>query len=81
MLEIGNGGLTHSQERTHMALWSIVKAPLIIGCDLSTITDDVKAILQNKHLIALNQDSLGKQASCIQGCKSDQQVFAVEAQD
>ena len=35
MLEIGNGGLTHEEEKTHFALWAIAKAPLIIGCDLS----------------------------------------------
>ena len=36
MLEIGNGGLTHEEEKTHFALWALAKAPLIIGCDLST---------------------------------------------
>ena len=35
MLEIGNGGLTHEEEKTHFALWAMAKAPLIIGCDLS----------------------------------------------
>ena len=34
MLEIGNGGLTHEQEKSHFALWAIAKAPLILGCDL-----------------------------------------------
>ena len=37
MLEIGNGGLNFTEERTHFALWCIVKAPLLIGCDLSKV--------------------------------------------
>jgi alpha-galactosidase len=70
MLEVGNHGLTHEEERTHFALWSIVKAPLIIGCDLNTVTDESLAILKNKNLIAVNQDPLGKQAVCVAGCGS-----------
>jgi len=38
MLQIGNGLLTTAEEQTHFALWAFAKAPLIIGCDLSTIT-------------------------------------------
>lgn len=38
MLEIGNGWLPLDQEKTHFALWSIVKAPLILGCDLDKIS-------------------------------------------
>ena len=60
MLEVGNHGLTHEEERSHFALWSIVKAPLIIGCDLNTVTEESLAILKNKNLIAVNQDPLGK---------------------
>lgn len=59
MLEIGNGWLTLDQEKTHFALWSIVKAPLIIGCDLDKISPESLAILTNKELIAINQDSEG----------------------
>lgn len=76
MLEVGNHGLTHAEERTHFALWSIVKAPLIIGCDLNTVSEESLAILKNRDLIALNQDPLGKQAVCVQGCGSkDIEVF------
>lgn len=76
MLEVGNHGLTHAEERTHFALWSIVKAPLIIGCDLNTVSEESLAILKNKNLIAVNQDPMGKQAVCVQGCGSkDIEVF------
>ncbi len=70
MLEVGNHGLTHEEERSHFALWSIVKAPLIIGCDLNTVTDESLTILKNKNLIAVNQDPLGTQAVCVSGCGS-----------
>lgn len=54
MLEIGNGGLTEVEEKTHFALWAIVKAPLIIGCDLNKISSSSLAILTNKRLININ---------------------------
>ena len=60
MLEVGNGGLTHAEERSHFALWSIAKAPLILGCDLNTISKESLEIITSEHLIKLNQDSLGK---------------------
>jgi len=68
MLQIGNGVLTPTEERSHFALWAFAKAPLIIGCDLTTITSDQLKILKNKALIALNQDPLGEQAVCAMNC-------------
>lgn len=68
MLEIGNGGLTHEEERTHFALWSVIKAPLIIGADLAKISPQSLEILKNERLIAVNQDRLGKQAICYINC-------------
>lgn len=56
MLEIGNGGLTIEEERTHFALWSFAKAPLIIGCDLNTVRLESLEILKNKGIIGVNQD-------------------------
>jgi alpha-galactosidase len=54
MLEVGNGGLTHAEEKSHFALWCFAKAPLILGCDLNTITPESLAIISNKNLIAIN---------------------------
>lgn len=65
MLEIGNGVLNEVEEKTHFSLWAIVKAPLIIGCDLENIKDTTLAILKNENLIKLNQDSRGEVASCV----------------
>ena len=54
MLEIGNGGLTINEEKTHFALWAFAKAPLIIGCDLTTVRSESLEILKNKNIIAIN---------------------------
>jgi len=44
-----------------MSLWAILAAPLLAGNDLSKMSDTDKSILMNKEVIAVNQDTLGKQ--------------------
>ena len=61
MYNIGDNGLSYSEEETQFALWAIFAAPLLMGNDLRDISDESKAILQNSEIIAINQDSLGKQ--------------------
>ena len=61
MLEVGNGKLTPDENRTHMALWAMLAAPLIAGNDLTAMNPDTLAILTNKDVIAIDQDRLGKQ--------------------
>jgi alpha-galactosidase len=61
MMLIGNGGLNIDETRTHMTLWSMLAAPLIIGNDLGTMTADDKSVLMNLEIIAVDQDALGKQ--------------------
>ena len=61
MLEIGNGGLTPDEERTHFALWTILNSPLLLGNDLRNMSPQTLDILTNKEIIAINQDSLGIQ--------------------
>jgi alpha-galactosidase len=56
MLEIGNGGMTGDEYRTHMSLWSLLAAPLIAGNDLRSMTDETKSILMNREVIAIDQD-------------------------
>jgi alpha-galactosidase len=68
MLEVGNGGMTIDEEKTHFALWALAKAPLIIGCDLMTVRSESLAILKNQHIINVNQDPNSKQATCMVGC-------------
>ncbi|KAM3072581.1 hypothetical protein ACMFMG_009374 [Clarireedia jacksonii] len=59
MLDVGNGGLTAAEERAHFGIWAIAKSPLLIGTDLSKISKASLAILLNKDVISINQDSLG----------------------
>lgn len=62
MLEVGNGKLTYNQNVSHFSLWCMMNAPLILGNDLRNMNENVKKIVTNKNLIAINQDSLCKQA-------------------
>jgi alpha-galactosidase len=63
MLEIGNGGMTDTEYRTHMSLWSMLAAPLLAGNDIRTATPSILEILTNPEVIAIDQDKLGKQAT------------------
>ncbi|KAG0431676.1 hypothetical protein HPB47_021557 [Ixodes persulcatus] len=59
MVVIGNYGLDVALQRTHMAFWAIMASPLLMSNDLRHISEESKAILLNKHVIAVNQDKLG----------------------
>jgi len=61
MLEIGNGGMTDEEYRTHMSLWCILAAPLLAGNDIRDMSKTIADILMNKEVIAVDQDKLGKQ--------------------
>lgn len=75
MLEVGNGGMTTTEYRSHFSLWCEMAAPLITGNDLANMTDATKEILLNKEVIAVDQDSLGKQGVKVHDY-GDQEVFA-----
>lgn len=60
-LVIGNFGLSWDQSVTQMAMWAIMAAPLFMSNDLRHISPEAKCLLQNKEVIAINQDPLGKQ--------------------
>jgi alpha-galactosidase len=61
MLEVGNGKLTLDENRLHMSLWALLAAPLLAGNDLSKMKPETAQILTNREVIAIDQDSLGKQ--------------------
>jgi alpha-galactosidase len=58
MLEVGNKGVTDAEGRSHFALWCLMKAPLLIGTDISKASAVTIATLGNEEAIAVNQDSL-----------------------
>ncbi|MBN3300374.1 NAGAB acetylgalactosaminidase, partial [Amia calva] len=75
MLVLGDFGLSVDQSRSQMALWAIMAAPLFMSNDLRTLSPEARAILQNKAIIAVNQDPLGTQGRRIVKEKSGVEVF------
>ena len=61
MLEIGNLGLTPEECYTHMTLWCMLSAPLLIGCDMSKMDPLTVSMFSNDEVLAVNQDALGQQ--------------------
>jgi alpha-galactosidase len=62
MLEVGNGGMTDAENRTHFGLWAMLAAPLMAGNDLTRMSKETLSILTAREIIAIDQDKLGKQA-------------------
>ncbi|MGE4585918.1 MAG: glycoside hydrolase family 27 protein [Mangrovibacterium sp.] len=62
MLEVGNGGMTSWEYKTHFSMWAMLAAPLMAGNDLSRMDEQTLTILLNADVIAVDQDSLGMQA-------------------
>jgi len=65
MLEVGNGGMTTDEYTTHFSLWAAMKSPLLIGCDVTTMSAAIKNIFTNDEVIAVNQDKTGVQAKLV----------------
>jgi alpha-galactosidase len=63
MLEVGNGKLTLEENRAHFSMWAMLASPLLAGNDLPNMKPEVKDILTNRDVIAIDQDRLGMQAS------------------
>ena len=61
MLEVGNGGMSDDEYRTHMTLWAIQAAPLVMGHDLRLTSPAALALLENRAVLAIDQDALGQQ--------------------
>jgi alpha-galactosidase len=57
--------LTPNEQYTHISLWSLLAAPLLIGCDLTKLDDFTKNLLTNDEVLDVNQDPLGKPAKRI----------------
>jgi len=61
MLQVGNGCLNSTENIAHFSLWCILAAPLMLGNDITQMTDETLEIITNKEVIAINQDPLGRQ--------------------
>ena len=89
MLIVGNVGwsdnlhptrLTPHEQYTHISLWSLLSAPLLLGCDLASLDDFTLNLLINDEVIAINQDALGKSARQIIK-KDDYQIWVKDLED
>eukprot|EP01025_Chloroclados_australasicus_P024344 TRINITY_DN24440_c0_g1_i5.p1 TRINITY_DN24440_c0_g1~~TRINITY_DN24440_c0_g1_i5.p1 ORF type:complete len:436 (-),score=71.20 TRINITY_DN24440_c0_g1_i5:1764-3071(-) len=79
MLQVGNFYSKYYPfqiNRSHFALWAILKSPLLIGTDLRVLSPELLAILKAKEVIQLNQDPLGIPGDLI-GKQGPQEVYAV----
>jgi alpha-galactosidase len=61
MLEVGNGGMSATEYRSHFSLWAMMAAPLMAGNDVANMDEATRSILLNKEVIAVDQDKLGVQ--------------------
>ena len=59
--DIHNTYLTPDEQYTHLSLWVLQAAPLLIGCDLNYLDDFTMSLLTNTEVLDINQDLLGKQ--------------------
>ena len=80
MLEVGNGGMTTDEYRAHFSLWGILAAPLLAGNDLRDMKPEIRDILTNKEVIAVNQDPLGRQGRRVRK-DGDLEVWAKQMRD
>jgi alpha-galactosidase len=64
MLEIGNG-MSATEDRSEFSLWAEMAAPLISGTNLTNASSQTLSILTNSRVIAVDQDSLGKQGTMV----------------
>ncbi|MDD5140007.1 MAG: putative Ig domain-containing protein [Verrucomicrobiales bacterium] len=72
--------LTPDEQYTHISLWCLLSAPLLIGCDMTKIDDFTLNLLSNDEVLAIDQDALGKSATCVL-TNGDVRVFKKQLED
>ena len=72
--------LKPDEQYLHVSLWSLFSTPLLLGCDLEKLDDFTLNLLTNDEVIAVNQDALGKQATCVQTI-GDLRIYVKELED
>jgi len=90
MLVVGNVGwgpalhpthLTPNEQYTHITLWCMLSAPLLIGCDMTQLDDFTLGLLTNDEVLAVDQDPLGKQGAAIAGTDAGTDIFVKDLAD
>ena len=62
---VGFGGCTVEEYRTHFSIWALFGSPLMIGCDIRNMSQETKEILMNKEVLAINQDPAYRQVFAV----------------
>ena len=90
MLVVGNVGwgeqlhptkLTPNEQFTHISLWCLLSAPLLIGCDMTQLDPFTLGLLSNDEVLAVDQDPLGRQAAPVFVTEDGQEVWAKTLSD
>jgi len=81
VLEVGNGGMTPTEDRAHFSMWAIMAAPLLAGNDLATMPAATRAILTNPEVIAVDQDPAGTQGTKVAEPSPGLQVWSKPLHD
>ena len=55
--------LVPNEQITHITLWCLLAAPLLIGCDMSQMDPFTIDLLSNDEVLDVDQDPLGKAAT------------------
>lgn len=63
MMIVGNSALSYDENVAHFSLWALMAAPIILGNDIRTMSDQIREILLNQEVIAVNQDPAGIQGT------------------
>ncbi|MFP9098957.1 NPCBM/NEW2 domain-containing protein [Flavobacterium sp. RHBU_24] len=72
--------LRPDEQYLHFSLWCLFSSPLLIGCDMEKLDAFTLNLLSNDEVIAIDQDPLGKQATCLQTI-GDVRVYVKELED
>jgi len=75
MMEVGRG-LTAEEDKSHFSMWCILSAPLVLGNDLTNLSQQTKDILTNTEVIAVDQDTTGVQGHLVSDNGAGMQVWA-----
>lgn len=76
LLEVGNTGMTFDEQATHFAFWAMLKSALMISTNVPALSNDLVAVLQNKEIIAINQDAAVKPIELVQRWTADRDLWA-----
>jgi alpha-galactosidase len=72
--------LTHDEQYSHISLWCLLSAPLLLGCDLSKLDDFTVSLLSNDEVLDIDQDPLGREATPVAQDK-DSAVYSKPLED